>query len=185
MSRRRFVAPPRESSDPPDDTGCTILHVDMDAFYASATLRTRPELHGRPVIIGGSGRSVVLSATYEARAHGVTSAMPMARAVRLCPEAVVLPPEHALYAEISRAVMAVFHDVTPLVEPLSLDEAFLDVAGAIRLLGNPASIGAAIRARVEDAQGITCSVGVAPTKFLAKIASGLAKPDGMLSLIHI
>lgn len=180
MSRRRFVAPPRESSDPPDDTGCTILHVDMDAFYASATLRTRPELHGRPVIIGGSGRSVVLSATYEARAHGVTSAMPMARAVRLCPEAVVLPPEHALYAEISRAVMAVFHDVTPLVEPLSLDEAFLDVSGAIRLLGNPASIGAAIRARVEDEQGITCSVGVAPTKFLAKIASGLAKPDGMI-----
>ncbi|MFQ6170595.1 DNA polymerase IV [Oryzobacter sp. R7] len=180
MSRRQFALPERASSEPPDDTGCTVLHVDMDAFYASATLLSHPELVGTPVIIGGGNRGVVLSATYEARRFGVASAMPMQRARRLCPQATVLPPDHELYAAISSAVMEVFRSVTPVVEPLSLDEAFLDVSGAVRRLGSPATIGQRIRDTVHDEQGITCSVGVAPTKFVAKLASGLAKPDGMV-----
>ena len=180
MSRRQFSLPERSSSEPPDDTGCTILHVDMDAFYASATLLSHPELVGTPVIIGGGNRGVVLSATYEARRFGVASAMPMTRARRLCPQATVLAPDHRLYAAISAAVMETFRAVTPDIEPLSLDEAFLDVSGAVRRLGSPATIGAQIRDTVHDEQGITCSVGVASTKFVAKIASGLAKPDGMV-----
>jgi len=153
----------------------------MDAFYASASLLARPELVGTPVIIGAAGRrGVVLSATYEARRFGVTSAMPMSRAQRLCPQATVLPPDHALYARMSAAVMEIFRSVTPLLEPLSLDEAFLDVSGAIRRLGSPASIGQQIRDAVADEQGVTCSVGVAPSKFVAKLASGLAKPDGLV-----
>jgi DNA polymerase-4 len=180
MSRRQFALPTRDSSEPPDDTGCTVLHVDMDAFYASATLLSHPDLVGTPVIIGGGNRGVVLSATYEARRFGVTSAMPMARARRLCPQATVLPPDHSLYSSISAAVMETFRSVTPVIEPLSLDEAFLDVSGAVRLLGSPAVIGQHVRDTVHDEQGITCSVGVAPTKFVAKLASGLAKPDGMV-----
>ncbi len=179
MSRRQFALPER-GADPVDDTGCTILHVDMDAFYASASLLTRPELRGAPVIVGGGSRGVVLSATYEARAFGVTAAMPMARARRLCPQAVIVSPDHALYHRISRAVAAVFEEVTPLVEPLSLDEAFLDVSGAVRRLGSPALIGQRIRDTIADEQGITCSVGVAANKFVAKLASGLAKPDGLV-----
>jgi len=180
MSRRQFALPTRDSTEPPDDTGCTVLHVDMDAFYASATLLSHPDLVGTPVIIGGGNRGVVLSATYEARRFGVTSAMPMARARRLCPQATVLPPDHALYSAISAAVMETFRSVTPVIEPLSLDEAFLDVSGAVRLMGSPAVIGQHVRDTVHDEQGITCSVGVAPTKFVAKLASGLAKPDGMV-----
>jgi len=180
VSRRQFALPTRDSSEPPDDTGCTVLHVDMDAFYASATLLSHPDLVGTPVIIGGGNRGVVLSATYEARRFGVTSAMPMARARRLCPQATVLPPDHTLYSEISAAVMETFRSVTPVIEPLSLDEAFLDVSGAVRLMGSPAVIGQHVRDTVHDEQGITCSVGVAPTKFVAKLASGLAKPDGMV-----
>ncbi len=181
MGRSQQLDRPGPPSGPPgDDTGCPILHVDMDAFYASVEVRRRPELRGRPMIVGGGARAVVLSATYEARAFGVHSAMPMARAVRQCPQAVVIPPDMASYAEASAGVMAVFRSITPLVEPLSLDEAFLDVAGARRRLGRPAQIGEWIRARVADEQGITCSVGVAPTKFLAKLASARCKPDGLL-----
>ncbi|MBW3086121.1 DNA polymerase IV [Austwickia sp. TVS 96-490-7B] len=168
------------ASGPLDDTGCTVLHVDMDAYYASVTLLEHPDLQGIPVIIGGGGRGVVLSATYEAREFGVTSAMPMARARQLCPQAVVIPPDHGRYAEVSRSVMEVFRAITPLVEPLSLDEAFLDVSGAVRRLGSPMTIGQSIRATVHSRVGITCSVGAASTKFVAKIASGLAKPDGMV-----
>jgi DNA polymerase-4 len=181
MSRRQFTAPSRTEEGPPDDTGCTILHVDMDAFYASASLISRPDLRGKPVIIGGAGgRSVVLSATYEARAFGVASAMPMARARRLCPQAVVIAPDHRRYAAISDAVMATFAAVTEHVEPLSLDEAFLDVSGAVRRLGPPTRIAEQLRDTIADEQGITCSVGVASTKFVAKLASAVAKPDGLI-----
>nr|WP_221475595.1 DNA polymerase IV [Sphaerisporangium rubeum] len=164
-----------------DDTGCTILHVDMDAFYAGVELLERPELKGRPVIIGAAGaRGVVLSATYEARAFGVHSAMPMTRARRLCPQAVVIPPSHGKYSEVSKGVMEIFHAITPEVEPIASDEAFLDVSGALRRLGPPARIAAMIRAQVAERHGITCSVGVAGSKFVAKLASRHCKPDGLL-----
>jgi DNA polymerase-4 len=181
MSRRQYSLPERTSRQAPDDEDCSILHVDMDAFYALASLLSRPELKGTPVIIAGGGnRGVVLSATYEARAFGVASAMPIARARRLCPQATVVAPDYARYERISRAIMALFASVTPLVEPLSLDEAFLDVSGARRRLGPPREIAQWIRDTIADEQGITCSVGVATTKFIAKLASGLAKPDGLL-----
>ncbi|HEY2490724.1 MAG TPA: DNA polymerase IV [Streptosporangiaceae bacterium] len=163
-----------------DDTGCQILHVDMDAFYASVEIRDRPELAAAPVIVGAvGGRGVVLSATYPARAFGVRSAMPVTRARRLCPQAVFLPPRHNLYAAVSKEVMAIFRSFTPQVEPLALDEAFLDVSGARRRLGPPALIARMIREQVAEQQGITCSVGVATTKFVAKVASVQCKPDGL------
>jgi DNA polymerase-4 len=154
----------------------------MDAFYASVEVRDRPGLAGQPVVVAGLGaRGVVLSATYEARAFGVRSAMPVTRARRLCPQAVYIQPRHALYSAVSREVMAIFRAVTPEVEPLSLDEAFLDVSGSLRRLRmTPVQVAARIREQVAEQQSITCSVGVAPVKFVAKIASARCKPDGLL-----
>ncbi|OUE16032.1 DNA polymerase IV [Clavibacter michiganensis subsp. michiganensis] len=171
----------RTSDASADDSEATILHIDMDAFFAAVELLERPELRGTPVIVGGSsGRGVVTSATYEARRFGVRSAMPMAQALRLCPQATVIGGHMEKYAHWSRVVMGIFRDVTPLVEPLSIDEAFLDVAGARGLFGSPAEIGAMIRRRVHAETGLTCSVGAASTKFVAKLASTRCKPDGLL-----
>ncbi|MBT2597734.1 DNA polymerase IV [Arthrobacter sp. ISL-72] len=157
------------------------MHVDMDAFFVSVELRSRPGLRGKPVIVGyPADRSVVLSASYEARKFGVKSAMPMAIAARMCPSAVIIEPRHKLYYEVSAQLMAIFGSITDLVEPLSVDEAFLDVGGAIRRLGSPEEIGGIIRRRVRDELGITASVGIAASKFVAKIASTRCKPDGLL-----
>ncbi len=152
----------------------------MDAFFALVEVRENPSLAGKQVIVGYDGnRGVVLSATYEARKLGVHSAMPMSRALRLAPHAIVVEPNHEKYSEVSENVMAIFESVTPLVQPLSVDEAFLDISGAKKLMGTPSQIGEVIRARVSDEQGITCSVGVASTMFVAKLATNFAKPDGL------
>ncbi|WP_144877561.1 DNA polymerase IV [Microbacterium sp. 1.5R] len=164
-----------------DDTGTGILHVDMDAFYAAVEVLDDPSLRGLPLIIGSpDGRSVVSSASYEARRYGVRSAMPVSQALRLCPSARVVPPHFHRYQAVSRQVMAIFESITPLVEPLSVDEAFLDVRGVRRLWGSPVRVAELVRRRVLDEVGITCSVGVASTKHVAKMASTIAKPDGML-----
>jgi DNA polymerase-4 len=155
----------------------TILHADLDAFFASVEQRDDPRLRGRPVIVGGG---VVLAASYEAKAHGVATAMSGRRALRLCPDAVVVPPRMSAYSEASKAVFRVFEDTTPLVEGLSIDEAFLDVRGLERLSGSPLEIAAKLRRDVRERVGLPITVGVARTKFLAKVASGVAKPDGLL-----
>lgn len=159
----------------PDEPG--ILHADLDSFYASVEQRDNKRLRGRPVIVGGG---VVLAASYEAKAFGVRTAMGGRQARRLCPQAIVVPPRMKAYSEASKAVFAVFDDTTPLVEPMSIDEAFLDVRGLRHIRGRPSTIAADLRARVRSQVGLPITVGVARTKFLAKVASGVAKPDGLL-----
>ncbi len=161
----------------------TVLHVDMDAFYASVEERDRPELRGKPPIVGGTGgRGVVAAASYAVRRFGVRSAMPMGEALRLCPQAICIQPRMARYKEVSEQVFGIFHDVTPLVEGLSLDEAFLDVTASARLLGDGEAIAVAIRRRIRESTGLTASIGVSFNKLLAKIASDLNKPDGLCRL---
>ena len=157
-----------------------VLHVDMDAFYASVEQRDDPTLAGKPVIVGGtSGRGVVAAANYEVRRFGVHSAMPMGTALRLCPQAVCIQPRMQRYKEVSAQIFSLFHEATPLVQGLSLDEAFLDVTGSLDLLGDAVTIARRIKSRIRDLTGLTASVGVAPNKLVAKIASDLDKPDGL------
>jgi DNA polymerase-4 len=164
-----------------DDSTATILHVDMDAFFASVELLDHPELVGRPVIVGHrSARSIVTAATYEARKFGINSALPMSIALKRCPDAVVLEPHFERYTHFSAMVMNIFDEVTPVVERLGIDEAFLDVAGARTVFGPPLRVAELIRGRVRAETGLICSVGAASTKFVAKLASGLSKPDGLL-----
>jgi DNA polymerase-4 len=159
----------------------TILHVDMDAFYASVEQRDDPSLRGRPVIVGGTGdRGVVAAASYEVRRYGVHSAMPMREALRRCPEAACVRPRIGHYADVSKQVFAVFHEFTPLVQGLSLDEAFLDVTAGIRALGDGEKIGRDVKRLIRERTDLTASVGVAPNKLVAKIASDLRKPDGLV-----
>jgi DNA polymerase-4 len=160
----------------------TILHVDMDAFFASVSIKDNPKLKNKAVVVGAGVRGVVLSANYEARKFGIRAAMPVGRAQRMAPHAIFIPPDHQRYSEVSEKVMEIFRDVTPHVEPISLDEAFLDVTGAQRLLGTGREIATMIRAKVEQEQGITCSVGIAHNKFIAKLASQHCKPNGMLEI---
>ncbi len=164
-----------------DDSESNILHVDMDAFFASVELRDRPELKGLPVVVGHSGgRGVVTSATYEARKFGIHAAMSMTEATRRCPKAIFIEPNHEKYSEVSEKLQEIYLSFTPLVEPLSVDEAFLDVSGSRKLLGTPIEIGKKLREKVFQEENITCSVGIAPTKFIAKLASTRAKPDGLI-----
>jgi DNA polymerase-4 len=161
----------------------TILHVDMDAFYASVEERDRPELRGKPLIVGGTaGRGVVAAASYAVRRFGVRSAMPMREALERCPHAICVTPRMGRYKQVSEQVFAIFHEFTPLVEGLSLDEAFLDMTGSERLFGGPAVIGAEIRRRIHAATELTASVGIAPNKSLAKLASDMNKPDGLFCI---
>ena len=161
-----------------------ILHVDMDAFYASVEQVDRPGLRGKPVIIGGGKRGVVSAASYEARKFGVHSAMPIFEARRLCPDGIFLPVRMKRYKEVSRKVMAILGNFTPLLEKASVDEAYLDVTGTERLFGTPEQIADSIKRRIRQETGLTCSVGVAPNKFLAKIASDMDKPDGLYVIPH-
>lgn len=159
---------------------CTVLHVDMDAFYASVVLREHPELTGRPVVVAGAGsRGVVLCATYPARARGVRSGTPTAMARSVCPDLVVVPPDYAAFAAVSSSIFEVFDTITPQVEPLSQEEAFLHVGGA-RRTATPLELARSVRRRIWESQQITCSVGVAATRPVAKLASRLCKPDGLL-----
>jgi len=175
---QRSDAARRDEGDAED--GCSVLHVELDAFFASVELARRPQLRGRPMIVGVLDGGVVLAATDEARALGVDPPMPVATALTLCPPAVVVPPDHATYREVSAGVMAVLRDVTAIVEQVGLDSAFLDVRGARRRLGPPSEIAAHLRSRVREEFGVTCSVGIAPTKAVAMLASSMAGPDGVL-----
>lgn len=169
------------TSGPIDDSTATVLHVDMDAFFASVELLDHPELRGKPVIVGHrSSRSIVTAATYEARKFGVNSALPMSIALRRCPEAIVLEPHFDRYQHFSAQVFAICDELTPAVERLGIDEAFLDVAGARRVFGTPIQVARMLRERVRAETGLVCSVGAAATKFVAKVASGMSKPDGLL-----
>ena len=162
----------------------TILHVDMDAFFASVSELDYPQYRGKPLVVGAGSRGVVLSANYAARKFGIRAAMPVARAQRMAPTAIFIPPDHERYSDVSRRVMEIFFEYTPYVEPLSLDEAFLDVTGSRRLFGSGRDIAQAIRKRVSDQEKITCSIGISTTKFIAKLASGRCKPDGVLEIAH-
>lgn len=171
----RFVSEPMPEHS-------TILHVDMDAFFASVSELDYPQYKGKALVVGAGARGVVLSANYEARKFGIRAAMPVARAQRMAPNAIFIPPNHERYSEVSRKVMEIFLEFTPYVEPLSLDEAFLDVTGSKRLFGTGREIAESIRKRVFEQEKITCSVGIASTKFIAKLASGRCKPNGVLEI---
>ncbi|HEV8711811.1 MAG TPA: DNA polymerase IV, partial [Candidatus Binatia bacterium] len=160
-----------------------IIHLDMDAFYAAIEQRDFPELRGKPLIVGGDrNRGVVATASYEARPYGIHSAMPMAQALKLCPQAIVVPPRRERYVEVSRQIFAVLRSFTPLVEPLSLDEAFLDVTTSESLFGPAREIARQIKTRIRDETQLTASAGIAPNKFVAKIASDMQKPDGLVEV---
>ena len=162
----------------------TILHVDMDAFFASVSELDYPQYKGKPLVVGAGARGVVLSANYAARKFGIKAAMPVSRAQRMAPNAIFIPPDHERYSQVSRKVMEIFFEFTPHVEPLSLDEAFLDVTGSSKLFGSGRNIAELIRKRVFASEKITCSVGIATTKFIAKLASGRCKPNGILEIAH-
>lgn len=162
----------------------TILHVDMDAFYASVSELDYPQYKGKPLVVGAGARGVVLSANYAARKFGIKAAMPVSRAQRMAPSAIFIPPDHERYSQVSRKIMEIFFEFSPHVEPLSLDEAFIDVTGSRKLFGSGRQIAELIRKRVFASEKITCSVGIATTKFIAKLASGRCKPNGILEIAH-
>ena len=162
----------------------TILHVDMDAFFASVSELDYPEHIGKPLVVGAGARGVVLSANYAARKFGIRAAMPVVQAQRMAPSAIFIPPNHDRYSEVSRRVMEIFFQFTPYVEPLSLDEAFLDASGSLRIFGSGREIAVAIREKIKRQEKITCSVGIASSKFIAKLASGRCKPDGILEIVN-
>lgn len=165
-----------------------ILHIDLDAFFAAVEQRDRPELKGRPVVVGadpkgGHGRGVVSTCSYEARKFGIHSAMPISQAYRLCPRAAFLSPDMKKYSQVSEQVFRILYDFTPDIEPISIDEAFLDITGTCHLFGTPRSTAEKIKSRVRDEVGLTASIGIAPVKFVAKIASDVCKPDGLLEIL--
>lgn len=175
-------AGPAANEDRPVGSSRVIMHVDMDAFFASVSLRRRPELRGTPVVVGGFPRGVVLSANYEARAYGIHSGMPSGRAKRLCPVLNFIDPTYDDFSSVADGIVAVFQSVTPVVEAASIDEAYLDLSGAWRQFSSPYVVGEYVRAVVCDEQQITCSVGIGPSKFVAKMASRAAKPDGLVEV---
>ena len=167
-----------------------ILHVDMDAFFAAVEQREHPEFQGKPVIVGadpkeGKGRGVVSTCSYEARKFGIHSAMPIMHAYKRCPHGIYVPPNGKLYSQVSKDIFKIFYEFTDLIEPLSIDEAFLDIRGSIKLLGPPKKIGEKLKYRIYQDQALTASVGIASNKFVAKIASDLDKPDGLSSWMKI